>query len=140
MAVIEGDQAFQRLAAILQDREDPDDKGPLAEVSDHFNDLSCAMRAYVERTGKACKGQIVFTINLKGFRTKGKEVGMEVETGVTHKAPPKPKRGTMLYLDHEGTAHTAPVQEDLPIFNAKVVIQGGKGQDETGDVAKKATV
>ena len=142
MAVIGGDQAIQRLAAVLKSRDDPDDPGPLGEVGDAWDRLLIHMREHVEKTGNACKGKITFTIDLKSFRTKGNEVGLEVETGVAVKAPPKPKRGTMLYLDREGTASTAPVQEDLPLFNGPSgAIEGGKANDnKAAKSAKKEAV
>lgn len=143
MAVIGGDQAIQRLAAALKSRDDPDDPGPLGELGESWDRVLIAMRSLVEKTGNACKGKITFTIDLKAYRTKGNEVGLEVETGVVTKAPAQPKRGTMLYLDHEANAHTAPVQEDLPIFHGpKGAIEGGKanGNGKAAEAAKKATV
>jgi hypothetical protein len=137
VSVIQGKQAIVRLASILHERDNPDDDGPLAELGDAWDDVNAKLRAAVEAKGLAVKGKIVFTIDLKAMRTKGGECGLEVETSVVVKAPPKPKRGAMLYLDHDGVASTAPVQAELPIFAPKA-IDGGKS--DSGKATKKATV
>ena len=133
MSVIQGDQAIQRLAAVLRRRDDPDDEGPLAEVGKAWDEVLERMRSYVDQTGNACKGKITFTIDLKAKRN-GNEVSLEVETGTAQKAPSPPKRATILYLDRDAVANTSPVQDELPMFQVK---DGGK---KNGDSAKKATV
>lgn len=134
MAVIHGEQAVQRLATIMREKDNPDDPGLLGEAGTSLDDVFARIRAHVERTGKACKGSVTITIALKGYRSKGGEVAVDVEGGVTSKAPAPPKRETILFLDHDSHAHTTPQQEEMPLFDPKVV----KGGEEKKDSVPKA--
>lgn len=135
MSVIQGEQGIQRLAAIMRQKDNPDDPGLLGEASAALDDVFAAIRSHVERTGKACKGSVTITLDLKGYRSKGGEVAVDLTGGVTPKAPPPPKRETILFLDHEGAAHTTPQQEEMPLFgkDSAKVVDGGKDQGKAKD-------
>lgn len=135
MATVQGEHAIQRLSAIMQNRDSEDDPGLLAEAGLSLDEVFERMRAHVERTDKACTGNVTITLKLKAYRSKGGEVAVDVEAGVASKSPAPPKRETQVYLDRDGVAHTTPQQEELPIMGIKGSVSGGK-QDAPKAAAK----
>lgn len=139
MATIQGENAVQRLSAVMQNRDNPDDPGLLAEAGLSLDEVFERMRAHVERTDKACTGNVVITLKLKAYRSKGGEVAVDVEAGVASKSPAPAKRETQLFLDREGLAHTTPQQEDLPMFDKKSArVVPGVGNDDAAKAGKPA--
>lgn len=133
--------ALQRLAHLLTEAEDPDDRGPLAEAGQDLLNVADVVAKKVRQTNKACKGEVIIRFRLKGYRTKNKEVAIEVEPEITNKKPNLAKsRGIQLFAGHDGELSTVPVQEEMPLFTKESAkaIEGGKVENIEGKKGKKA--
>lgn len=132
--------AVLRIAQLLKDYDDPDDPGWQTELGDALLKASAVLAKKVRQTNKACKGSVQVKFDLKGYRTKNKEVAIEIEVPEpTTKVPSlAKKRGTMLFAGHDGELSTTAIQEDMPLFtkeSARVV--PGVGNDDAANAAEK---
>jgi hypothetical protein len=121
-------QAIQQLNVLSRRKDDAEDDGFLADVGAEWLRVSAAMAERVRKTGKSCKGQLVVTIDLLGYKSKNGEVKIDpkVQAIKTKQPPTTIERNIELYAGHEGELSTVPVQEEMgPLFDPKVV-EGGK--------------
>lgn len=129
--------ALQRIAHLLTEAEDPDDRGPLHEAGEELLAVAAQLAKKVRQTNKACKGSVTVKFNLHAYRTKNKEVALDIEPDISSKKPNLARhRGVQLYAGHEGELETQPVQEEMPLFVPKT-IEGGK-IDEKPEKGRKA--
>lgn len=129
--------AVTRLAHLLTDSEDPDDLGMLAEFGEEILVVARAIAAKVRQTNKACKGSATLKLNLHGYRTKNKEVAIEIEPDLTSKKPNMArKRGAQVYAGHEGELSTQAIQEEMPLFTKDTAKAIDGGKDDQGKKAK----
>ncbi len=140
-SISDPNNAIQRIAFLLRDAEDPDDSGVLAEFGEALLDAAAVMAKKVRQTNKACTGEVTLTFKMKGFRTKNREVAIELEEpGIKVKKPSLSKtRSVQLYAGHDGELETQPVQEEMPLFtkdSARVV--EGRAEPEKGKKGSKA--
>jgi hypothetical protein len=124
--------AIQRVAHQLADREDADDPGLLKEFGEELLAVGEAIAARVRQTNKAFKGHVTLKLNLHGYRTKGKEVAVDIEPDISAKKPNRArKRGVTMYLGHNGELSTVPVQEEMPLFTKETArVVPGVGNDD----------
>jgi hypothetical protein len=131
--------AIQRIAQLLLDKEDPDDPGVLSEAGEALLDVAAVMAKKVRQTGKACKGEVTIKLPLKAYRTKNNEVAVEIEPVIGSKKPQLARdRGVMLFAGHDGELSTTAVQEEMPLFtkeSARVV--PGVGNDDAANAASE---
>jgi hypothetical protein len=134
--------AVQQLAYRLNDPEDPDDDGFLAEAGKELLDTAAAIAAKVRQTNTACKGSVTITFKMHASRTANREVKIEIEPALASKKPMLARpRKQELYAGHEGDLSTLPVQEDMgPLFTKESAraIEGGKSETKAETKGKKA--
>ncbi len=88
------------------------------------------------------------TFELKGYRTKNKEIAIEIETPEPKTKVPSlaKKRSTMLFAGHSGELSTTAIQEEMPLFSKETArVVPGVGNDDAANAAtekqkRKATV
>jgi hypothetical protein len=132
--------ALQEIARRLIDSADPDDEGFQVELGEALLNASEVLAKKVRQTNKACKGSVTLKFELKGYRTKNKEVAIDLETPeVASKLPSLGKRrSTTLYAGHDGELSDMPVQEAMPLYDRPKVIEGGKVENIEDKKGKKA--
>jgi hypothetical protein len=134
--------ALQRITHLLIEAEDPDDRGPLYEAGEEVLSTAKQMATKVRQTNKACTGEATLKFKMKAYRTKNKEVAIEIEPIITSKKPSLARnRGVQLYAGHEGELSTTAVQEEMPLFTKDTAksIDGGKSEtaNEGAEAPKK---
>lgn len=138
--VSDPENALQRLHVIMQDNENPDEQGMLADMGRELLRVYGECASFTRATKKACKGQVVVTFDLHACRTEGDketEVSIALQP-IKTKSPPKTfARKKRTFAGHDGEISTVPVQEELPIMGIKGSVDGGK--KEAPPVAKKVT-
>lgn len=131
--------AVLRIAHELKDSDDPDDPGWQTELGDALLKSAATIAKKVRQTNKACKGSVTVTFELKGYRTKNKEVAIEIETPEPKTKVPSlaKKRSTMLYAGHDGELSTTAIQEEMDgLFTRETArVVPGVGNDDAAVAA-----
>lgn len=124
--VSDPDNALVRLNDIMRTGAD-EDNGFLADIGREFLRVYGECAAYSRLTDKACKGQLVVTIDFKAFKSEREyEVDVTMQP-IKTKAPPKTHaRKKRTFAGHDGELHTVAVQPELPIMGIKGSVEGGK--------------
>lgn len=144
MASIRGGGAWRGLTVACQRKDIPDAPTNEDRIGDAWDEACDKIRAAMEQNGgKAVRGKITFTLQLKGHKTPNGEYAIDVEPGVSSTLPNIPMHKIQVYLDHDGVAHTQPTQVDLPIMGIRpTAIEGGKNSnvEQPGEAKKKGSL
>lgn len=121
------DNALVRLNAIMRNGGDPDDQGMLADIGREVLRVYNECAEFTRRTGKACKGQVSVTLDMKAFKSETEtEVDFAMQP-IKTKSPPKTlPRKKRTFAGHDGEISTVPVQVEMPIMGIKGSVEGGK--------------
>lgn len=137
--VSDHENAMQRLHAIMQDKDNPDEQGMLADMGRELLRVYNECQEFTRRSGgKACKGQVTVVFDLHSFKSETEiEVDLTMQP-IKTKSPPKTfARKKRTFATRDGEISTVPTQEELPIMGIKGSVDGGKKEAPTA--AKKVT-